>query len=91
MLMPAMTVSGWRGGSVAIRSMAIRSMVMATVIVPVTMPCGRATALKGFGGDHQGDCHRLLQHSRDQSCEHPGNQGAREYALEHPVSAMIGQ
>lgn len=91
MIMPAMTVPGWRGSTVAIGSVVMGAMVVATLIVPVTMSCGRATALKGFGGDHQRDCHRLLQHSRDQSREHPCNQGAREYALEHLVSAMIGQ
>lgn len=91
MIMPAMTVPGRRGSTVAIGSVVMGAMVVATMIVPVTMSCGRATALKGFGGDHQRDCHCLLQHSRDQSCEHPCNQGAREYALEHLVSAMIGQ
>jgi len=91
MVMPAMAVPGWRGGTVAIGSVVMGAMVMVTVIVPVTMSCGRTTALKGFGGDHQGDCYRLLQHSGDKSGEHPGNQGAREYALEHSVSAMIGQ
>lgn len=81
MVMPAMAIS----------SMIMGSMVVAAVIVPVTMSLRHAAALKGLGGDHQWDRYRLLQHSGDKSGEHPGNQGTREYALEHSVSAMIGQ
>lgn len=91
MIMTTMPALRRRGSTVAIGSVVMGAMVVATMIVPVTMSCRRAAALKGFGGDHQRDCYRLLQYSRDQSCEHPCNQGAREYALEHPVSAMIGQ
>jgi hypothetical protein len=96
MVMSAMAALRRRGGTMAISSVAIGSVVMgsmvvAAVIVPVTMCCRRAAALKGLGGDHQRDCDRLLQHSGDKSGEHPCNQGAREYALEHSVSAMIGQ
>lgn len=91
MIMTTMPALRRRGSTVAIGSVVMGAMVVSTMIVPVTMSCRRAATLKGFGGDHQRDCYRLLQYSRDQSCEHPCNQGAREYALEHLVSAMIGQ
>ncbi len=86
MIMTTMPALRRRGSTVA-----IGSVVMGAMVVSATMSCRRAAALKGFGGDHQRDCYRLLQYSRNQSCEHPCNQGAREYALEHLVSAMIGQ
>ncbi len=88
MVMPAMAAIRRRSGSMVARSVVVRSMIMGTVIVSITMPgrCGRCgTPFKGLGGDHQRDRHRLLQHSGDQSGEHPGNQGAREYAFEHSV------
>lgn len=91
MIMTTMPALRRRGSTVAIGSVVMGAMVVAAVIVSATMSCRRTAALKGFGGDHQRDCYRLLQYSRDQSCEHPCNQGAREYALEHLVSAMIGQ
>lgn len=72
-------------------AMIMRAVVMGTMVMAVTMRGGGATALKGLGSDHQRNRHRLLQHGGNQPGEHPGNQGAREYAFEHSVSGMIGQ